>query len=44
MITELLTIKEATSRGLTHGMLVQEGHGAFGESDNSYNEIVYIGT
>lgn len=44
MKAELLTASEAERLGLTHSRLLSEGHGAFGEPDNSYEEVVYIGS
>lgn len=40
---QLVTAKEAIKSGLTHSKLLREGHGAFGEPENSYEDIVYVG-
>jgi hypothetical protein len=43
MKVELVTAKEAKNLGLVHSRLLHEGHGAFGEPDNSYEYIVHLG-
>lgn len=43
MKTELVTLHEAEMLGLTRSRLLHEGHGAFGERDDSYEQIVYVG-
>lgn len=43
MKTELVTATEAKNLGLTKSRLLHEGHGAFGEPDNSYEDVIYIG-
>lgn len=43
MKIELVTFDEAKKLGLIHNILLHEGHGAFGEPDNTYEDIVYIG-
>lgn len=43
MKIEIVTAHEAERLGLTHSKLFREGHGAFGEPDNSYIDVVYIG-
>ena len=43
MKIELVTADEAIYIGLTISRLFKEGHGAFGEPDNSYENIVYVG-
>lgn len=43
MKVELVTAHEAERLGLTRSRLFSEGHGAFGEPDNSYVQIVYVG-
>lgn len=42
MKIELVTGKEAKKLGFTHSRLLSEGHGAFGESENTYDDIVYV--
>ena len=42
MKTELVTVKEAIELGLTQCRLLHEGHGAFGEPDNTYINVVFI--
>lgn len=43
MKTELVTVNEAENLGLVHNRLLHRGHGAFGESDNSYERVCRIG-
>lgn len=44
MKIELITTNEAyLLRFLIHSELFKEGHGAFGEADNSYRDFIYIG-
>ena len=43
MKIELITAEEAKRIGLTYSKLLHEGHGAFGEPDNSFEDVVYIG-
>ena len=43
MKIELVTAEEAEHMGLTNSRLLHEGHGAFGESDNSYEQVIHIG-
>lgn len=43
MKVEIVTAQEAERLGLTHSILTERGHGAFGEPDNSYANVVYVG-
>lgn len=43
MKVELVTVDEATELGLVHSKLSSEGHGAFGENENSYVDVVFVG-
>ena len=43
MKVELLSYKEAKQLGLLESRLISEGHGAFGEPENSYGSCVNIG-
>lgn len=43
MKTEIVTSYEAKRLGLSSSRLFKEGHGAFGESDNSYEDVVSVG-
>lgn len=42
MQVNLITTDEAKQLGIAHSILLNEGHGAFGEPDNSYEYIVFI--
>jgi hypothetical protein len=42
MKTELITVDEARHIGLAKSRLLHEGHGAFGEPDNSYEYVVRL--
>jgi hypothetical protein len=43
MEIKLVTAKEAAKLQITHDVLISEGHGAFGEPDNSYADAVFVG-
>lgn len=43
MKVELMTVGEAKDLGLVQSRLSHEGHGAFGEPDNSYEYYVWVG-
>jgi len=43
MKIELVTVEEGITIGIVTSRLLNEGHGAFGESDNSYESIVHVG-
>ena len=43
MEIEIITANDAIRRGITKSRLLSYGHGAFGEPDNTYETIVYIG-
>jgi|GEM_PF-2977031 len=42
MKAQIITKKEAKTLGLIHSRILTNGHGAFGESDNSYEDFVFI--
>lgn len=43
MKVEIVTANEAERLGLTHSRLLYEGHDCWGKSENSYEDIVYVG-
>jgi hypothetical protein len=43
MKIEIVTVPEAKKLGLVHSRLSHTGHGAFGEPENSYEDVVYVG-
>jgi len=43
MKIEIVSVDEARQIGLTNSRLLHEGHGCWGESDNTYERVVYIG-
>ena len=43
MKIELVTAVEAYNLGVTKSRLLDEGHGAFGEAENSYEDVIFIG-
>jgi hypothetical protein len=43
MKIEIVTKYKAESLGITHSRLLHEGHGCWGESDNTYEDVVYVG-
>ena len=43
MKVELVTLDDAKNLGLVVSRLLHEGHGAFGEADNSYEYVVCVG-
>jgi len=42
MQIQIVTTDEAKLLGLAHSIMTEEGHGAFGEPDNSYANVVYL--
>lgn len=43
MKVELVTKNEAENLGLIKSRLLHEGYGCWGEPDNSYEDVIYIG-
>ena len=43
MKVELVSVDEARQIGLTTSRLLNRGHGAFGEPENTYERIAYVG-
>ena len=40
MNIQIVTVQEGIKLGIVHSRLYKEGHGAFGEPDNSYEDYV----